>query len=50
MRRLCTGVPEPCRQYGVKESTMDEQTVTEKQTVTVEVYDFPAQTACFSGG
>jgi hypothetical protein len=29
---------------------MDEQIVTEKQAVTVEVYDFPAQTACFSGG
>lgn len=29
---------------------MDEQTVTEKQVVTVEVYDFPAQTACASGG
>jgi len=29
---------------------MDEQTMTEKQIVTVEVYDFPAQTACGSGG
>ena len=29
---------------------MDDQTVTEQQSVTVEVYDFPAQTACASGG
>jgi len=29
---------------------MDEQIVTEPHAVTVEVYDFPAQTACASGG
>jgi len=29
---------------------MDDQTVTDKQIVTVEVYDFPAKTACASGG
>lgn len=44
MRRLRPSLSTSSREHGVKGRMMSEP------IVTVEVYDFPAQTACFSGG